>query len=168
MAAGNTYIAIATQTLGSSATSVTFSSIPGTYTDLIIVTSALSPGGGNNSRGYRFELNSDTATNYSQTWLANGTSSRESSQTRGRIGGISETANDVTTVLTTFLNYSNTTTYKTVLSKSSNLNTNNDTNVFAGVSLWRSTSAITSIRLFSGANIFGTGTTATLYGIKNA
>jgi hypothetical protein len=169
MPAGNTYIAIATQTLGSSATSVTFSSIPGTYTDLIIVTSALSPGGGNNSRGYRFELNSDTAANYSQTWLANAASSRETSQTRGRIGGISETANDVTTVLTTFLNYSNTTTYKTVLSKSSNLNTNNDTNVFAGVSLWRSTSAITAIKLtMSDNSSFITGSTFSLYGIAAA
>jgi hypothetical protein len=169
MAAGNTYVAIATQTLGAGATSVTFSSISGSYTDLVLVTSALSPGGGNNSRGYRFELNSDTGTNYSQTWLANATSSRESSQTRGRIGGISETASDVTTVLTTFLNYSNATTYKTVLSRSSNLNTNGDTNVFAGVSLWRSTSAITAIKLtMSDNSSFITGSTFSLYGIAAA
>jgi hypothetical protein len=169
MAAGNTYVAIATQTLGAGATSVTFSSISGSYTDLVLVTSALSPGGGNNSRGYRFELNSDTGTNYSQTWLANATSSRESSQTRGRIGGISETASNVTTVLTTFLNYSNATTYKTVLSRSSNLNTNGDTNVFAGVSLWRSTSAITAIKLtMSDNSSFITGSSFSLYGIAAA
>ena len=173
MAAGNTYEAIATQTLGSAAASVTFSSIPSTYTDLVIVTSALSPGGGNNSRGYRFELNSDTGSNYSQTWLSNSTttatSTRESSQTRGRIGGISETASDVTTVLTNFLNYSNTTTYKTVLSRSSNLNSNGDTNVFAGVSLWRSTSAITAIKLtMSDNSSFITGSSFSLYGIKAA
>jgi hypothetical protein len=168
-----TYEPISTTTLGSAAASVTFSSISGSYTDLVLVTSALSPGGGNNSRGYRFELNSDTGTNYSQTWLSNSTttptSSRETSQTRGRIGGISETASDVTTVVTTFLNYSNTTTYKTVLSRSSNLNTNGDTNVFAGVSLWRSTSAITAIKLtMSDNSSFITGSSFSLYGIKAA
>jgi hypothetical protein len=169
----STYEPIATNTLGSNATSVTFSSITGTYTDLILITSAPTVGGGNNSRGYRFELNSDTGTNYSQTWLSNSTttptSSRESSQTRGRIGGISESASDVTTVITTFLNYSNTTTFKTVLSRSSNLNTNGDTNVFAGVSLYRSTSAITAIKLTMSDNSnFVTGSTFTLYGIKAA
>jgi hypothetical protein len=169
----STYEPIATNTLGSNATSVTFSSITGTYTDLILITSAPTVGGGNNSRGYRFELNSDTGTNYSQTWLSNSTSTptstRESSQTRGRIGGISESASDVTTVITTFLNYSNTTTFKTVLSRSSNLNTNGDTNVFAGVSLYRSTSAITAIKLTMSDNSnFVTGSVFTLYGIKAA
>ena len=169
----STYTPIATTTLGTTATSVTFSTITGTYTDLILITSAPTVGGGNNSRGYRFELNSDTSTNYSQTWLSNSTttptSTRESSQTRGRIGGISESASDVTTVITSFLNYSNTTTYKTVLSRSSNLNTNGDTNVFAGVSLWRSTSAITAIKLTMSDNSnFVAGSTFTLYGVKSA
>jgi hypothetical protein len=169
----STYTPIATTTLGTTSTSVTFSTITGTYTDLILITSAPTVGGGNNSRGYRFELNSDTGTNYSQTWLSNSTttptSTRESSQTRGRIGGISESASDVTTVITNFLNYSNTTTYKTVLSRSSNLNTNGDTNVFAGVSLWRSTSAITAIKLTMSDNSnFVAGSTFTLYGVKSA
>jgi len=168
-----TYTLISSNVLGSGATSVTFSSIPATYTDLILITSALSPGGGNNSRGYRFELNSDTATNYSQTWLANSVttpvSSREASQTRGRIGGISETASDVSSVITNFLDYANTTTYKTVLSRCSNANTNGDINVFAGVSLWRSTSAITTIKLtMSDNSSFITGSTFKLYGIEAA
>lgn len=166
-----TYTLIASNTLGSSASSVTFSSIPATYTDLMLVTSALSPGGGNNARGYRFELNSDTGTNYSQTWLSNSVttpvSSRETSQTRGRIGGISETTSDVTTVKTDFLDYSNTTTYKTVLSRGSNLCTNGDTNLFAGVSLWRSTSAVSSIKLtMSDNSSFITGSSFKLYGIE--
>jgi hypothetical protein len=37
MAAGNTYTPLATQTLGSAAASVTFSSISGAYTDLVLV-----------------------------------------------------------------------------------------------------------------------------------
>jgi hypothetical protein len=40
MAAGNTYVAIAEQTLGTAAASVTFSSISGAYTDLVIVAQA--------------------------------------------------------------------------------------------------------------------------------
>ena len=168
-----TYTLISSNVLGSGATSVTFSSIPATYTDLILITSALSPGGGNNSRGYRFELNSDTATNYSQTWLANSVttpvSSRETSQTRGRIGGISETASDVSSVITNFFDYANTTTYKTVLSRSSNLNTNGDINIYAGISLWRSTSAITAIKLtMSDNSSFITGSSFKLYGIEAA
>ena len=167
------YDSIATVTLSSPAASVTFSSIPATYTDLILITSALSPGGGNNSRGYRFELNADTGTNYSQTWLANSTttavSSREATQTRGRIGSISETASDMSSIITNFLDYSNTTTYKTVLSRSSNANTNGDINVFSGVSLWRSTSAINAIKLtMSDNSSFITGSSFKLYGIEGA
>ena len=37
MAAGNTYVALATQTLGSATATVTFSSISGAYTDLVLV-----------------------------------------------------------------------------------------------------------------------------------
>jgi hypothetical protein len=169
-----TYEPIATDTLSTGTASVTFSSIASTYTDLILVTSAPSVGGGNNSDGYRFELNGDTGSNYSATVLHNSgpttsTSYRETSQSRGRIGGISQSTNDVSVVLSHFLNYSNTTTYKTVLSRSGNSNVNGDANIFLGGSLWRSTAAINSIKLTlsSGAN-FVSGSTFTLYGIKAA
>jgi hypothetical protein len=65
MAAGNTYVAIAEQTLGTAAASVTFSSIPGTYTDLVLVISAQDTT--NNS--FALICNSDTGTNYSRTRL---------------------------------------------------------------------------------------------------
>jgi hypothetical protein len=45
MAAGNTYVAIAEQTLGTAAASVTFSSISGTYTDLVLVVTGTMTGG---------------------------------------------------------------------------------------------------------------------------
>jgi hypothetical protein len=63
MAAGNTYEAIATQTLGSAAASVTFSSIPGTYTDLVIVCTPLRVTAG--AEELVFQFNSDTGSNYS-------------------------------------------------------------------------------------------------------
>ena len=169
----STYTPIATTTLGSAASTITFSSISGTYTDLIVACKLPANGTSNNSDGFRFQLNGDTASNYSATWLTNsGTtpvSSRESSATKGRVGNISQTTNDVGTAIVQFLNYSNTTTYKTVLGRSGNLNSNGDSNVFAAVSMWRSTAAITQIVFSSsgGAN-FPIGTMMTIYGVKSA
>jgi len=173
MAAGNTYEAIATQTLGSAAASVTFSSIPSTYTDLVVVMSLLANGTSNNSDGLRFQLNGDTGSNYSATYLTNSSSTsvsgRESNATKGRCGNISQTTSDVGTAIAQFLNYSNTTTYKTVIGRSGNLNSNFDSNVFTAVSLWRSTAAINQIVFSSssGAN-FPIGTVISIYGVKNA
>jgi hypothetical protein len=168
-----TYTLIASSTLGSGAATVTFSSIPGTYTDLILVCKLLASSTANNSDGLRFQLNGDTATNYSATWLTNSTttpvSSRESSATRGRFGNVSQTTNDVGTAIGQFLDYANTTTYKTMLGRSGNLNSNGDSNVFAAVSMWRSTAAVTQIVLSQSSNAnFVTGSNFKLYGIEAA
>ena len=61
-----TYIPIASQTLGSAAASITFNSIPGTYTDLHLVITGNAPGTNN---FYVFRINSDNGTNYSRTTL---------------------------------------------------------------------------------------------------
>jgi hypothetical protein len=61
VAAGNTYVAIAEQTLGTAAASVTFSSIPGTYTDLVLVLSVQDASGNT----FALQFNGDTSTNYS-------------------------------------------------------------------------------------------------------
>ena len=61
----STYEPIATTTLGSAASSITFSSIPATYTDLRLVlvhTPSASTGNA------QMQFNSDTATNYSYTY----------------------------------------------------------------------------------------------------
>lgn len=62
MAAGNTYSIIASQTVPSNTNVVTISSIPNTYTDIIIVAYFISAG----SLGieYRTTINNDTAGNY--------------------------------------------------------------------------------------------------------
>jgi hypothetical protein len=63
-------------------------------------------------------------------------------------------------------NYSSTTTFKTVLSRANN----SDSNGYVGAhaQLWRSTSAINNISLFaSGTTLFNAGTTFDLYGIKS-
>jgi hypothetical protein len=164
MAAGNTYEAIATQTLGSSASSVTFSSIPGTYTDLVLVTSVIGTG----DLQINGRVNSDTGSNYSTTYLAgNGTSAASDRAVNATTFGtdyyFSITTAGNATILQ-FMNYVNSTTYKTVLCRSGVASKGTN----ATVALWRNTAAITSITLLASQNAFNTGSTFSLYGIKAA
>ncbi len=165
MPAGSTYTPIATTTLGSATNSVSFSSIAGTYTDLVlIINSSLSTGGGNP----RLQLNGVTGTSYSQTWVSgNGTSAssgRFSNFNHVYFGQGSGTANTQSNTVIHFMNYSNTTTNKTFLLRY------NDTTegVFQNVGLFRSTSAIDSIQITTQAGNFNSGSTFTLYGIASA
>ena len=66
MAAGSTYTPIATTTLSSAQSSVTFSSL-GSYTDIILVYAGT--GTSTDTQGIRFQVNGDTGTNYSNTTL---------------------------------------------------------------------------------------------------
>jgi hypothetical protein len=166
MAAGSTYTPLATQTGNGSATSLTFTSIPSTYTDLIIIANSGTVAAGN----IQIQFNGDTGSNYSATLLygtgSTAASARYTNLTEGYMGG--GAASSPTTLTTTAIahinNYSNSTTYKTVISRYGNAAA--ETNSF--VSLWRSTAAITSIRLFSYSSAYLTGSTFTLYGIAAA
>lgn len=165
MAAGTTYEQIATTTLSSATASITFSSISGNYTDLILVFNGkMASGVGADTMALRF--NSDTATNYSATRLSgNGStasSGRWSTVDMGYTGVIDETQS---VVIVSINDYSNTTTYKSALSRS------NDAayGVYANVILWRSTNAINTILIRTyGNNNFASGSVATLYGIASA
>lgn len=158
----STYTPIATTTLGSAASSVTFSSIPSTYTDLVLVFNGSNLGSAGQDIVVNF--NGDTGTNYSRTYLlGNGTaasSGRSSNAASWAPGGLYP--NSFYTIH--FMNYSNTTTYKTMIARDSVP----DAYPALTVGLWRSTSAINSITaLVQGAN-FSTGSTFTLYGIASA
>jgi hypothetical protein len=163
MAAGNTYEAIATQTLGSAAASVTFSSIPSTYTDLVLVAAGSMTTGG--ATGLSLQFNGDTGLNYSKTEVLGDGSTATSSRSSGfgsmNIGLIDSTAqcNSIFQIM----NYANTTTYKTALARGNNASGY----VRAGVGLWSSTAAITSVTVLPPYN-FATGSTFSLYGIKSA
>ena len=105
----NTYVALATSTLGTAASSVTFSSIPGTYTDLVLVCNFINTIG-QTDHGVRF--NGDTASNYSRTQLY-GTgsaagSNRGSNETSMNFLGYIGTSWGVS--IMQIMNYSNTTT----------------------------------------------------------
>lgn len=162
MAAGATYEPISTTTLGSTAATVTLSSIPGNYTDLILVISATVSG----ATTIHYRLNSDASTNYSVTVLqGNGStvsSFRGSNEDNIGFGVFYTTQNNSITHLQ---NYSNTTTYKTLLTRYNNAGNL----VGTRVALWRSTAAISSIYLYlDGSETFGSGSTFTLYGIAAA
>jgi len=168
MAAGNTYVAIAEQTLGSAAASVTFSSISGAYTDLVLVMSAVGTSAG---LDIRVQVNSDTGSNYSITRLlgyTTATSNRATSATYMQLTnsvGIGTT--EPTTHLLQFNNYSNATTYKTMLVRYNQFQ-GAYAEVAAEVGLWRSTSAITSITFSLSSSTYASGSTFSLYGIAAA
>lgn len=166
-----TYESIATTTITGSAANITFSSIPSTYTDLVLIFN------GNSSRvsagdDFILQFNSDTTSNYSETIVQGTGSAAQSSRGSGttmfgntncRIGG---TTGAISNVILNIMNYTNTTTYKTVLGRfnvSDNLTT-------AAVGLWRKTpEAINTIKIStSTSGAFTVGSTATLYGIKAA
>jgi len=171
----NTYVAIATQTLGSAAASVTFSSIPSTYTDLVLVANGRTDWTTNIYEALYCQLNSDTGTNYSVTALMGdgsaASSYRQSSQNQMEITRFNNSFSSNTafgTSIIHFQNYANTTTNKTALGRTNNT-PNGYYNVGATVGLWRSTSAISTIKLYPalGTN-FVTGSTFNLYGIASA
>lgn len=158
-----TYSAIATTTLGSAQSSVTFSTIPGTYTDLVLVAQGKMVTGG--AINNQIEFNADSGTNYSRTFLygdgSSAASGRASNQNWLAYPYWDSTNPSITIVQ--IMNYSNTTTFKTSISR--NAQPAGTTTVEVG--LWRSTSAITSIKITrGGGNNMDTGSTFTLYGIK--
>ena len=165
MAAGATYEPIATNTLGTATSSVTFSSISGSYTDLVLILNAKNATGTDKAVALRF--NGDTGSNYSMIRMSgNGTtadSDRSSNDTSMFLGLSNSTVynSDIYQIM----NYSNTTTYKTALGRG-NLS---DSRLRVSAGLWRNTAAITSVTVVNGSSEnFIVGSTFTLYGIKAA
>lgn len=166
MPAGATYEPLATTTLGTAQSTITFSSISGSYTDLRLVLT-----GAANTTGifWGLQFNSDTATNYSYTLIqGNGSTASSARSTNGTFtlanyNSITSISNAVCDIM----NYAGST-FKTVLMSYSG-DANGSGTVQRSVGLYRSTSAITSITVTTtSSDKFGVGTTATLYGIKNS
>jgi hypothetical protein len=172
--AANTYTLISSNVLASSAASVTFSSIPATYTDLVVRASIRSDRAAVND-GLFLTFNSDTASVYSATSLYVNNSTTVLS---GRANG---TPSDTFYYYTDGANatsntFSNTELYIPSYTASQNkplsltsMAEGNTTNFSMGANagLWRNTAAMTSINIvsFVGAN-FVTGSSFYLYGIK--
>lgn len=166
-----TYEPIATTTLGSNTSTITFSSIPGIYTDLILIANC---GKKNNvANTINVRVNSDSSNNYSSNRFWDSGSGKASDLFSNNSNMYTQTVayNTIGSLMTfMFMNYSNTTTYKTMLARQ-NTSSINDGGAGISIGLWRSTSAITSIQLeldFGSGNQFITGSTFTIYGIKAA
>ena len=162
-----TYTPIATTTLGAATASVTFSSIPATYTDLVFVMNASAVSVGD----AKITLNGNTSSTMSSTRLAGNGTSASSARTTGGVGPFYITYNgsipgtpqrNITVI--NFMNYSNTTTYKTLLIRGNAT----DGSIKAEAILFQNTGAISSFTLDAIGQNFDTGSTFSLYGIKAA
>jgi hypothetical protein len=155
-----TYTPIASITLGAAVAEVTFTSIPSIYTDLVLVAFTNQT----SSIASYIQFNGDTATNYSNTNLTgDGTSATSNRVTSSALGVAFATtsANDQISILN-IMNYSNTTTNKTFLLRRNDAAA--QISLVAG--LWRSTAAISSMRLYSNGSTFTSNSTFNLYGIQ--
>lgn len=171
-AVANSYFSIATTTVGAGgASSVTFSSIPQTYTHLQIRgISRLTNVVANTDVTVRF--NSDSASNYSfHSLYGNGSSvlsvggANESQMYPMFTVGTSVTSNVFAVGVTDILDYTNTNKFKTVRSLSGyDANGSGYVNINSGN--WRSTSAVSTITITSYSNTFAQYSSFALYGVK--
>lgn len=158
----NTYVALDKITTTGSVPSITFTSIPSTYTDLVLVVNGSNTA---TDQGLVCQVGTgsiDTAANYSTTYiLGSGTSAvsgRSSGDTyaiAGRMDGGNSTS------IIHFMNYSNATTKKTILGRG-----NDGTYVIQHVALWQGTTAINTIKVYNLSSVnIAAGSTFSLYGI---
>jgi hypothetical protein len=169
-----TYKAIATTTVGSGgASSIDFTSIPATYTDLLLVISTRQPGGAPSWSDLRIRFNSSTTSYTDKLLYGDGSSATSISESdtgiviRSVNNGVA-TANTFGSASIYIPNYTSSN-YKSV--SIDQVTENNATQALAGLTagLWSNTSAITSIGLTPNtAGNFSQYSTATLYGIKNS
>lgn len=163
----STYEKIASTTLGTAASDITFNSISSAYTDLrlVIVCTTVS------ETNMCLQFNSDTGTNYSTTFLrGNG-----STATSARLSNWDSVILDTPTATSTTIPHLFTAdifsyaggTRKTVLGTMS-ADRSGSGGVNISVSLWRDTSAISTIKVYAAGANLKTGSIATLYGILKA
>ena len=159
-----TYVPIATNTVSGTTTNlITFSSIPSTFTDLVLIDNGKFSASDNS---YIMTFNGDTASNYSYTYLLGSGTAASSGRATSQTGIYINRADNVvfSAGKTHINNYANATTYKTSICSGGT----SDGYIISTVGLWRSTAAITSLSLSSTIQYFAAGSMYTLYGILGA
>lgn len=171
-----TYEKIASVTVGSGgAADIEFTSIPGTYTDLVVkLSSRVTDTAVNDSTAIAIQLNGDTGSNYTRRTLfgdGGATGSSSATTTSMRIGFTSNNGNTSSTFGNCEFYIPN---YAGSTQKSVSADAVAESNVAQFIyatlnaGIWTSTSAITSIKIISPSFNFVQHSSATLYGIKNS
>ncbi len=167
-----TYEAIATVTVGSGgAANIEFTSIPGTYTDLVLLTSTrVTAGSGAADGDYAtINFNSTGALADSRLLYGDGAAAGGLTKTNGEYAYVIDTNNTANTFNNDMIYIPN---YAGSNKKSFSVDNAQESNTSAYVMLWAAlwddTSAITSIKLNAPTGTFQQYSTATLYGIKNS
>jgi len=163
----NTYTIVEAKTLGSSTASVTFTSIPATYTDLCILMSARSTTGSPDSE--ISEINGSSA-NLEGKWFFGENGSVTSGSYSGNVVlvGLPKSTNTASTfgnVQIYISNYTGSQHKSISIDSVSENNAANEAFTTFATGLWSNTSAITSVKL---SGNFETSSTFHLYGIKNS
>lgn len=167
----NSYESISTTALSTDTASITFSSIPATYTHLQIRCIARIDQANTDDNVY-LRFNGDTGANYAGHYLfADGsttTAAAAASQNQGvasRTTGANSSASIFGVGICDILDYANTNKYKTA-----RVLTGHDQNgsglIFLMSTLWQSSSAVTSITLFALTGNMKQYSHFALYGIK--
>lgn len=170
-----TFKAIATTSITSTTASITFSSIPQTFTDLVLVTSLRSTDPSSNWGAAGIRFNGDSGNNYyaievygTGSAAGSGTSSAASSLNAARPNANGTTASIFSNAALYIPNYTSS------KKKSTGEDSVTENNATAALSplvagLWTDTAAITSLVLTPTSGYSWLAySTATLYGIKNS
>ena len=170
----NSYESIATYAITSNTATVTFSSIPQTYTHLQVRYLGRDTRTGSTLQSTLMYVNGDTATNYVQHGLLGDGSSASSFAQTARtnlnlavIPTADSSANIFGTAICDILDYTNTNKYKTFRTLSGEDQNNTDGTIYLFSGLWMSTSAISSLTVFpNNSQSFVQYSSIALYGIK--
>ena len=168
----NTYTLIEAKTLGSSAASIDFTSIPQTYTDLILVYSART-NAANRSDEANLTFNNN-ASNYSWKMLYGSGTTAASAQDSAvssiagiQIPGGNSTASTFSNGQIYIPNYTGSN-YKSVSSEAAQEDNQTTAYIKIVAGLWSNSAAITSVKLSGATGSFVQYSTFYLYGIKNS
>lgn len=163
----NAWTTLATTTLGSAQSTVTFSNIAGTYRDLVLAFNGSFAVAGN----YNLRFNSDTGSNYGYVVAQGNNDNSARSTTLNAITAMPvwEANNfDANTMFNSYVNifdYAVTDKHKVVISRTSGIVVGSNLPAMA-CGRWASTSAITSVSVVGSQN-FNIGSIFTLYGVSS-